>query len=306
MKKLMLSLFLSCAFFNLHGQEECCEDTSDFLFEFTTGYRQDQLKIHVTPPAPDAPVVSFHHWKNVDIFQGRLTFKAETCFCTYSRAYFNYGRLVNFGYSMVSPTLVLSPSGTHHEKGRVYDAEYAFGFSWYGCDTLRFTPLGGYTYHRQEFESHDRLPRTGPTTSADEAIYNYISVVSKQRTTWQGPFAGAELEMFLGGCVRATFNGQYVWAHYNNHGKEHEKYNQTYRYKQRSNGQGCIFTGELAYTFLEGWEALLMGGYQYWDVKGGKDRTQYSTINPPVNTSSHLHSAAWQSFEISAGLGYVF
>lgn len=306
MKKQLFCLLLGFASAGLYADDtDCCGIYSDGTFEFTTGYRQDQLKVHVTPPTPDAPVASINNWKNVDIVQARMTLKAETAFNTYSRAYFNYGRLVEFGHEFISPTLNLDPAKTHHEKGRVYDAEYAFGLSWYPCDSFRLTPLTGYSYHRIEFESHNRVPRNIPVDSDEAEKYDYFKVVSKQRTTWRAPFVGLETELFLSNCTRICLNGQYLWAHYNNHGKGREKYNQTYRYKQYSNGSGVIFSGELGYTFLEGWEALLTGGYQYWEVKGGRDQTKYSGP-AEVITKSHLNSVSWQSFEISLGIAYLY
>lgn len=310
MKRLLLTLILGCTPLGMFAQDDCadcCEIPCTYLFEFTTGYRQDQLKIHVSPPTADVPVISTNNFKDVDIFQFRMCFKAETMFNTYSRAFFNYGRLVQFQHLVTSPTLTLDPSDTHHEKGRVYDTEYVCGFSLYLGDCFRFTPIGGYSYHRQEFESHNRIPRTEPLPfeSAEGEQYDYFSVISKQRTTWQGPTVGVETEFFVG-ATRVCLNGQYIWAHYNNHGHDHEKYNQTIRYKQRSNGDGWIFNGEIAYAFLPGWEALLTGGYQFWDAKGGRDQTKLTTVNPPIETKSSLESVSWQSYEISLGIGYIF
>lgn len=306
MKKQLLYLLLCISPLTLHADDDdCCEETKDYLCELTSGYRQDQLKIRVTPSSSDATVISINNWKNIDLFQARLTFKAETMCNTYSRAYFNYGRLVEFKHAINSPTLVFSPSTTHHEKGRVYDAEYAFGFSWYVCETLRLTPMTGYSYHRIEFDAHNRVDRTVGVDSAEAERYDYFSVISKQRTTWRAPFVGLEAEFNLFDCTRICLNGQYLWAHYNNHGTEREKYNQTYRYKQRSNGHGAVFNGEVGYTFLDGWEALLTGGYQYWDAKGGRDWTKYSG-SFEEKVKSPLHAVSWQSFEVSLGLAYVY
>lgn len=306
MRKLLFCLLLGLAPFGLHSDDDaCCEETKSYLFELTTGYRQDQLKIHVTPPTPDSTVASINNWKDVDLFQVRLTFKAETCYCTYSRAYFNYGRLVEFHQDFVSPTLVLDPSKTHNEKGRVYDTEYACGFSLYLCDSIRLTPITGYSYHRTEFDSHNRVPRTIPVDSPDAERLDYFKVVAKQRTTWQAPFVGMEMELLFCNSTRVCLNGQYLWAHYNNHGKAHEKYNQNYRYKQRANGHGLITYGEIGYSFLQDWECVLAGGYQYWDAKGGKDHTKYST-NTDTEIKSHLHSVSWQSYELSLGLAHIF
>lgn len=305
MKKLFYCLLTALITCSVYADEECCEQDKDYLFEITTGYRQDQLKTHVIPASPDATVITENNWKDISLFQVRGTFKAETCFNTYSRAYFNYGRMVDFEHSLISPTLVLLTSNTHHEKGRVYDAEYAFGYSFYACDTLRFTPLTGYSYHRIELDSHNRVPRTIPVDSAEASKYDYFKTVEKQRTTWRAPFVGLETEFFVGDDVRICLNGQYLWAHFNNHGKAFEKYNQTYSYKQRSNGHGMIFNGEFGYAFLQSWEALLCGGYQYWDAKGGSDRTTYS-LDPDVTIKSHLKTASWRSYEISLGLSYTF
>lgn len=306
MKKQLFNFLLILLPFGLHAEDSaCCEEPSCFLAEFTTGYRQDQLRISVTPPAADATVATINNWKNVDLFQGRMTFKAETCYCTYSRAYFNYGRLVEYTHEFVNPTLLFDPSETYGEKGRVYDAEYAFGFSLYLCDSLRLTPLTGYSYHRIEFQNNHRTFRSFPATSSEAAEHNYLRVVETQRTTWRAPFVGMELELLLGDCTRICLNGQYLWAHYNNHGKTHEKYTQTYRYKQRSDGHGTTFYGEIGYTFLEGWEAILSGGYQYWNAKGGKDWTKYPN-NDAEEIISHLNKATWKSYEVSLGLGYVF
>lgn len=306
MKKLLCNFLLILLPFGLQAEDGgCCEEPTCFLAEFTTGYRRDQLLISVTPPTPDAAVATVNNWKNVDLFQGRMTFKAETCYCTYSRAYFNYGRLVEYRHEFTSPTLILDPSETYHEKGRVYDAEYAFGFSLRLRDCLRLTPLTGYSYHRIEFRNNHRTPRTIPATSAEAAEYDYLKVVETQRTTWRAPFVGMEIEFLLGGCTRICLNGQYLWAHYNNHGKTHEKYIQSYRYKQRSDGHGTIFYGEVGYTFLKGWEAVLAGGYQYWDAKGGKDWTKHPNSDAE-EVASHLNKVTWKSYEVSLGLGYVF
>lgn len=301
MKKLIhCLLLLGFASLNLYADDdECCNnDNTNYLCEFTTGYRQDNLKVHVIPASDGALVASTNNFKNVDIFQGRLTFKAETCYSTYSRAYFNYGRLVEFRHEFISPTLLPDPSKTHHEKGRVYDTEYAFGFSWYPCNSLRFTPLTGYSYHRIEFESHNRVP-------IEANASDYFSVVSKQCTTWRAPFVGMEMEFLLCENTRICLNGQYLWAHYNNHGHDFEKYNQNYRYKQRANGQGAIFYGEIGYAFLTSWQAVVAGGYQYWHAKGGTDKTTYT--GPMIaTTKSHLKTVSWQSYEVSIGLAYDF
>lgn len=307
MKNWFYYFIISCITLGLYADdcEDSCEEAKNFMVEFTTGYRQDQLKVDVVPSFIDANVITTNHWTNVDIVQARLAFKAETCFNTYSRAYFNYGRLVDFHHHLVSPTLVLNGSRTHHEKGRVYDTEYAFGYSAYFCEALRLTPITGYSYHRIEFECHNRVVRTTPATSAEEAAHNYNRVVGKQRTTWRAPFVGMEAELFINECLRVCVNGQYLWAHYTNHGKAREKFTQTYRYKQTGNGYGVIAYAEIGYKLFEDWEMLLTGGYQHWQIKSGTDKTTYS-LSPDLETKSDINKAIQNSYEISLGMSYLF
>lgn len=305
MKNLLYPLLLlSTLVLPLQGDasEECLE-SKDYLFEFTTGYRQDQLKIEVSP-AEDTLVISTNDWKDIDIVQFRLACKAETDCNTYSRAYFNYGRIVNFHHGLVSPNLALDSSQTYQDKGRVYDVEYACGLSLYLCDSLRLTPLMGYSYHRMEMRDKNRVPRDLPPTSEEDASYDYFRVYSDQRTTWRAPFVGMEAELQLCG-LRTCLNGQYLWAHYTNHGTVNEKYVQGYKYHQYSNGHGVILYGEMGYEFLDAWEVLVTGGYQYWDAKGGSDKTKHSA-DPDTVIKSPFKKACWNSYEISLGLAYAF
>lgn len=327
---LMASLFSCSAAFAFWAE------AADSSFDIGGGYRNDRFKWETRADFTSASeatnqevLKSKLNWRNLNIWQIEARGKYVTCDNLYIRGMFDYGWItkgkvrdsdfvITRGSSSDSSSSDsdLVSSGSEEEfirsrsggkRGHVYDANIAVGYQFQLCDdSLALSPVIGYSWNGQHLEiknGHNCIP----VSTSIENLH------SKYHARWNGPFLGidADYRFSCDWSLFATY--EFHWAHY--HAKAHwnlrtDLVDGRFHHSAR-NGYGNLVNLGIKWDFCECWTASLIGQWQGWFARHGKDRAtlielELGDVELTTVVSTPLRHVEWQSGSISLDVGMVF
>lgn len=310
-------------------------EAADSSFDLGFGYRNDSFKwethaITTVPPSTTAVgLKSKLHWKNLNIWQIEARGKYVTCDNVYLRGVFDYGwitsgKVTDSDFISTGSISEVSSSDTSfansfsgsnedefsrshaHSKGHVYDANIAIGYQFQLCDdSLALSPVVGYGWNGQHLELKNGRQEIPASESIDD-------LHSKYHARWNGPFLGVDLD-YRFSCdwsIFATY--EFHWARYHARANWNLRSDLIDGFSQHAkNGYGNVVSLGFKWDFCECWTASLIGQWQGWYAKRGRDVAKIAEVDigdVEVTTyvSSHLRNVRWQSGSIMFDLGMIF
>jgi len=288
------------------------------------GYRQDQLDWNIAGGGVN--VLSELSWDNLRIYEvegrGHYEYLPRTRrFGLALEGSLGYG-VIDSGenqdsdYSGSDRALEWSRSNNRTDRGHVLDASLGVGIPYLSSlADMRFTPLLGYSYHRQKLVLTDGVQTLSDQTLADQffgagevavpPLGAFSGLDSTYSTQWYGPWAG--LEVACREDKRFSFSGRFEYhlAEYRAEGDwnlrddlQHPK-----SFSHDAVGRGLV--GEVAgrYRMTPRWALHLAVDYSDWKASDGTDSI-YLADGAVART--RLNEVNWTSFAVKLGAVYRF
>lgn len=300
------------------GDDSFFDDGSRQLRRDGRGRRHRNLRSHL-------------EWKNLNIWEIQAKGRYITCDNIYLRGEFDYGwitsgrvrdsdfddhRLFNDGRRGRGrhDGSEFSRSRSKSDRGYTYDAKLAVGYQFKMCDdSFGITPVVGYGWTGQHLKmKHGRqhLLR-GDRFARGERLHG---LNSKYTARWNGPFVGLDFD-YRFACdwsVFATY--EYHWARYKATGRWNLRQDFDLPNGFRHNSKrayGQVATLGVKWDFCDCWTASLVGEFQYWQARRGKDRHRgHRFVDGDVNVhdvvSTRLRDVRWETGAVYVDVGMAF
>lgn len=270
-----------------------------------SGYRKDELNWNIAgnSDGSNPNILSELKWTGLEIFQ--VEAKARKDFGdTYLTGYFDWG-WINDGknqdsdYNGDDRTQEYSRSNNSGDDGTVWDISTGVGFNItaYKYTPFKFSPVFGYSYHRQNLtitNGYQTIPHTGPFSGLD-STYN---------ARWYGPWAGADLayktdRLTLKGLFEYHLVEYYATANWNLRSDfAHPK-----SFEHTANGMGIIAELGADVSLGESWGAGFSLDAKRFTTGEGRDRTYFSDGS---RSDTKLNEVNWNSYSAMLDLRYRF
>lgn len=291
-------------------------DSSAFGIE--TGYRTDDFNWNIAGPNDSPNVLSELSWKNLEIYQvgasGKVAVGNQASpFLTYLRGSFDYGWIHSgdwrdSDYYGDNRALEISRSTGATNDDNVLDASIGLGFQWkFFQDRFAVAPLGGYSYHEQNLRNTQAfqqisntqflaVPSVGPIPGLNETY----------QASWQGPWAGVDLEWTPVPRFSLCGTFEYHWADYTADADWNLRTDWAHpvSFSDKANdASGTLVKVTGRYLLSSFWAVTLSYSYQAWQAKDGTDTTYTLTSGDLV---SKLNKVNWRSSAVMVGLSCQF
>lgn len=280
-------------------------NNKDAEFSVGSGYRKDELNWNIAgnTDGSNPNILSELEWTGLEIFQ--VEARARKDFGdTYLTGYFDWG-WINDGknqdsdYNGDDRTQEYSRSNNSGDDGTVWDISTGVGFNItaYKHTPFKFSPVFGYSYHRQNLtitNGYQTIPHTGPFSGLD-STYN---------ARWYGPWAGADLSyktgrLTLGGLFEYHLVEYYATANWNLRSDfAHPK-----SFEHTANGMGVIAGLDADISVSESWAFVLSVNAKRFKTGEGRDRTYFSDGS---RSDTKLNEVNWNSYSAMLDLKYIF
>ncbi len=281
--------------------------------EVSTGYRIDGFDWNIAGDARgnNPNVLSELTWRDLRTFQaeGAVRTFMNDVFCL--RASLAYGRIYDGGvqdsdFARNNRTQEFSRSDNSANDGDTLDALAGLGYQ-FKTGRLRFIPLAGYSYHKQNLTLKNgfqtlSVPVPGETPAPVGPI---AGLHSSYDATWKGPWLGFDL--FFQACERLALLGtfEYHWADYEAKADFNLRNDLAHpvSFEQEADGTGFVLKVGAAYALKGPWSLGLNVKYEQWSTDPGMDHA-YDVHGSSVAT--RLNEVNWNSLAIMLSLTYRF
>ena len=306
----------------------CYEAAADDVLKeadlsLSAGYRVDKLDWNIAGNiyGQNPNILSELKWDDLEIYQtkakGQLVLGSPrfTYFDALFRGAVSYG-WIDDGENQDSDfkgdnrTLEYSRSYSSTEGDNVFDIDVGVGPRFtIGSGILKITPLGGYSYHKQNlnmtngvqvvsrFDLDPHLAAPGPITGLD----------STYEAKWHGPWVGVDLE--VAPCRNLIVKGsfEYHWADYEAEANWNLRTDlaNPVSFEHDADGDGIVVAAAVTYDFWQHWAVEISGDYQDWQTDPGLSRTYVVSPTPGVGIT-RLNEVNWQSYSLMLGITYRF
>lgn len=316
MKKILLSLLCFSAL-----SAEIPNAT--LTWDFAAGYRQDELKWNISGQNGRPNILSELEWTDLQIPEVSALFKTTFCNYLYFRTYADYGWIVegnnrDSDYDGRNRTLEWSRSVNKADKGHVWDASVAAGWTFPFCDEqLWIDPIIGYSIHHQDL--HMRNGRQVILTDAPSRVGPICGLNSTYNAHWKGFWAGVDLDYYFecpyDVALRGTF--EYHWnTQFNGTGHWNLRDDFLSDFHHKANGYGVITGLGIEYDLLCGWLIGLSGNYQNFWTNPGVDKgwilvdrfdsEGFIDGHEKKEARTRLNRVEWHSWNILGHFKYQF
>ena len=249
-------------------------------------------------------------WTDVEILQ--LEFGLERRFDSNFRlkGQLGYGIVVNgqvqdSDYVGDNRTLEFSRSNSDADKGDVWDFSVALGYDFsFLSDTIILTPLGGLSYHAQNFymvAGEQTVSNFGwPTPLGPSAL---VFLDSSYDADWYGPWIGGDISFMIHrGELREPAHRFWLgveWHFYAEYEATAYWNLRALRFEHEADGDGWVLTGGYSWFINNRWALDLKGKYQKWSTGSGSDRLFFAD---GTSLSAVLNEVNWDSFSATIGI----
>lgn len=299
------------------------DQPAPYNFYVATGFREDTVKLRITPQEPDKfpETYSLVKWEQLKIAQISVGFDYSTIHNYYVRANADYGKILrgggrvsNFMAVPFDPSSSASSSSSSSSAGFTSSSSssseelFPLEFSRQSSESDRGTVadvtggigwkvlseggrgwiaiLGGYSYHRQNLHMHNFDQKV--------ALFNFIptgsipGLRSDYETRWAGPFVGTDFAALVECNVTIFGSAEWHWARFSGNG--HWKYVEDgyeAHIRQKANAYGAVGVLGFDWAPCDCWSFGLVGNYQNWSSKKGQNRAKVKKNERPDSPFSH-------------------
>ena len=298
------------------------------------GHRTDQLNWNIAASDGNPNVLSELTWRDLFITQIRGTTKLlvdlpSSVFLPYMRGALAYGKIYSgenqdSDYNGNNRTLEFSRSNNSADQGDVLDASFGFGVQFVKKmaqpgQTLRISPLAGYSYHQQNLRMTEGL-QTISTQNPANLPRPIPGLNSTYETEWRGPWLGVDFsfETNKKHIFKASF--EHHWANYDAEANWNLRsdFQRPKSFTHKSTGKGMVASIGWEFRLRPNWSVNANLDYQRWKTQPGTDTVFLSPegiqnifddtgillsdgiIHQPLNRVN------WESRAVSLGLQYRF
>jgi len=313
--KVSLSLLSVLIIFFVFFQRTVVLASSEFSFE--AGYRQDALKWSIAGPDNIPNVLSEIKFKNLQLWQVRLSGRSLELGSFYVRYSLSYGKIFagkiqDSDYFGENRTREFSRSYADAGRGEVVDTSVSLGYMLKFPCGLNIAPLAGTSFHMQNlhiYKGRQVINRLSDFLGKIEGLN------STYKSRWEGPWLGADLVWQI--HSRWTFVGtlEYHWAKYRARGDWNLRSQFLDDFKHKAHGHGTVVHLGTVYQLTPHFLLSLTCGSQSWKTESGSDKTKIleplrrpnrKLISIPVEYKTKLNKVEWTSYEIMLGIAYCF
>jgi hypothetical protein len=288
----------------------------DWQWTFDMGYRIDDLDWSIAGNAPPAfggnyvNVLSELTWSDLEIIQLEFSFRK-----TFTNRYTLKGSLAyglifdgenqDSDYAGNNRTAEFSRSNNSADDGNTWDGSIGLGYYIpFLSDTLRVTPLAGFSFHAQNLTITDGF-QTIPPAGA------FPGLDSSYDARWYGPWLGVEFYVKnhkTDGVSRAyelLLGIEYHWADYDADANWNLRADFAHpkSFEHEADGAGIIFWAGYQYYFNPQWSLNFKGRYQTWETDSGTDRVFFADGS---EIETRLNEVNWKSFSLAVGVTRSF
>lgn len=275
------------------------------------GYRVDGLDWNIAgnSDGSNPNILSELTWKNLEMFQVRGKVKTDLD-GNYLRGYFSYGWITDgenqdSDYDGDDRTGEFSRSNNNSDSGAAWDASAGVGFDhdYNTGSALKFYPVLGYSYHRQNLRITDGY-QTVATSGRTPVLGPFNGLKSTYEARWYGPWAGMDFsykrqDLSLGAGMEFHLVRYYADANWNLRSDfAHPK-----SFEHEATGAGFVFDLGAEYAITKNWGIEGSFDVKRFKTGEGTDRTFFSN---GTTAETKLNEVNWKSYAMMMGLRYRF
>lgn len=277
------------------------------------GYRRDDLDWNIAGDSSgnNPNILSELTWDNLQSFQVKFQGALVIPNIVALRGYADYawifdGKTQDSDYLGDNRTYEFSRSNNNADDGSMWDASLGIGYPFRTEGTIlaTFTPLAGYSQHKQNLTATDgyqSIPPLGAFSGLD----------SSYDTEWKGPWIGMDM------CFRAEkfnnfverfetyFSYEYHWADY--HAEADWNLRDDLRhpksFEHDADGNGWIINAGLNFAFNRRIALNFNFDYKNWQAKDGNDKVY---LVDGTTAKTRLNEVNWSSYYLGLGLKLRF
>ncbi len=276
------------------------------------GARSDDFdwSIAGTPQGTDPNILSELTWDDLEIYQvqlrGMLAVGREDFpwFDTVLKGMVGYGWIVDgenqdSDYLGDNRTQEFSRSNNATDGDEVIDASVAIGPRFaLARRVVTMTPLAGYSWHRLDLNIVDgfqTIPSTGPFPGLD----------STYEATWQGPWAGVDLELRPFSALTLGGSFAYHWLDYDAEANWNLRPDLAHpkSFSHDADGEGITLRAAASLDLGRRWSVTVNYDYLDWETDPGTARVYLTTGEVP---GTRLNGVNWRSQAVMAGVNFRF
>lgn len=313
-KSILIALLAVFSIVSNLKANDCCDNISGCHFkeikaDLGYGYRRDRLNFD-TLDASEDPSLSYnreYEHININMIVGSL--KAVTCNNVFLRFQGDYGWVDDgSGETDYLVGSTLTDAYTFHiNDNYVWDVNLALGYQFsFCCDAVTFTPLVGYSWHKQKYNTENWIQTlTNTTLITKTQLPNYKEQFSLDRN---GFWVGFDLSYTLCSCW--SIGSGFEWHQACFTGKNNWPTDTTIvpnTVKTETDLDGCghgwLVYGNVNYNFYCNWNASVYANYQSWfvdDMQVGLE--EFGAVNKQLQTAK----IDFRSWTIAALIGYTY
>lgn len=278
------------------------------------GYRRDHLQWSIADVDNNPNVLSELDFDHVDSLALAGDLRWSNSSKLFLRGAFDIGwrqngNVQDSDYLGNDRTMEFSRSYADVEGGSFFDLSAGLG---YRFDiplraeerVLRLIPLAGYSYHSQEFE----------ITNGYQALAEYgfkakpgpiRGLHSWYDAKWYGPWLGLDVDFSVNRRHALLLSLEYHWIDYEADANWNLRSDLAHpvSFEHDSNGEGYILSLAYKYSPNSRWFWTVGASYSSMEADPGFVRT-YSADGS--DSSTQLNRVEWDSFALTAGLGFYF
>ncbi len=293
------------------------------------GARSDDFdwSIAGTPQGTDPNILSELTWDDLEIYQvqlrGMLAVGREDFpwFDTVLKGMVGYGWIVDgetqdSDYLGDNRTQEFSRSNNATDGDEVIDASVAIGprFELAGR-VVTLTPLGGYSWHRIDLRMTDGLQTLSDQALADAVLGPgqislpplgpFPGLDSTYEATWQGPWAGVDLELRPFSALTLGGSFAYHWLDYDAEANWNLRPDLAHpkSFSHDADGDGITLRAAASLDLGRRWSVTVNYDYLDWETDPGTARVYLTTGEVP---GTRLNGVNWRSQAVMAGVNFRF
>lgn len=310
MKHLFLALLCGKALLSAYPER--------FEIDLGQGYQEGNLDWNIAGPLIDnqvtPDVLSELKWQDLRIWNSRLAlFYYEEGY----RAGFegNYGKILeghvlDDDYGADGRKSRFSHAHASADKGEVFDYNLTLGYGlYYGGITL--TPYGGWGYEAQHLKmmSPATLEYHGNNNPFNTIPIEFETKVSdldsSYNASWQGPLAGFDL-CYDYSCFHLMGSFEYHWLDFK--GKAHWNLRDDIigPFHHSGRATGTKFKAGGSFDLTHRWSLGILATFTNYHLKEGVEHSKIVFNNETVSIKTRLNDVNWNTWTLTANLGYRF
>lgn len=282
----------------------------DGSFDFTHGYRIDELDWNFAGPNNEPNVLSELTWDELESYQiqgsGRLLFKkAITLKGRIAYGWIYGGEVQDSDYAGNDRTLEFSRSTADADNGNLFDGSIGGGYRLsLGDGMMSLTPLAGYSFFEQDLVARNGFQEISVFPEITGPAGSIIVLDSSYESEWKGPWVGVDLAIDPTEKFSLLISLEYHFADYEAQANWNlrEDLAHPVSFSHDADGDGIVVNFSGAYRFRP--HIALKAGveFQTWSTDSG---TNTVFLSDGTSASYQLNDVNWDSFTLWVGLGFV-